>query len=329
MAQAGLRVVAARQPLAAAIQPGGQLPAVAVAGSGHVGQVQERGVRRDTDRAEEHVLDQEWVPAVDLRVLVPVFPQQADQRQVPVVVPLGGPLAWVPYLAGVQAGVRAGLSHRDARQRAVPARGVVRALPRVIGGDQSRCLGIALGGEVAVPAHQPRVKRLDARADLRPLSLRCQLPDPPHRQGMDWRLADTGRLNRERRRRRRAGAVPPFGAGKVRLTRGRPEHDVRHHAGLPLRREQVLELREGPPDVQVRPSDRDEGAVPAPLVRIKVRCRLRPAARVIAVQHGGGLAAQQFGRAGGSAQGESPSSSSPVSGRSPRFRPHISGRTAR
>ena len=100
--------------------------------------------------------------AVDLRVVVPVLLQQADQPQIPVVVPVGGPLRRIAYLTGVQAGVRAGLGHLDALQSAVPARGVVRALPGMVGGDQSRCLGVALRSEVAMPFDQPRVKRMQA-----------------------------------------------------------------------------------------------------------------------------------------------------------------------
>jgi hypothetical protein len=64
-----------RQPRAAAVEPAGQLLAVAGTGPGHVGEVKQRGVRRDEDGAEEHVLDQERVLAVDQSVVVPVFAQ--------------------------------------------------------------------------------------------------------------------------------------------------------------------------------------------------------------------------------------------------------------
>src|SRR5258708_1394333 len=161
--EAGLGVEAARQPLAAAVQPAVQLPAVAVTGPGYAGQVQECGVSRDEDGAEEHVLDQERVLAVNLRVVVPVFLQQADQPEIPVVVPVGGPLRWVSYLAGVQAGVRAGLGHLDAPQRMVPARGVVRALPWARNGDQSPRPSGAPRVEVTIPLDQPRAERLDGR----------------------------------------------------------------------------------------------------------------------------------------------------------------------
>jgi len=93
-----------------------------VAGPGHVGQVKQRGVRRDEDSAEEHVLDQERVVPVDLRVVVAVLPQLFDQPQEPVVVPVGGTLRRVADLTAVQAGIRARLGYRDALESAVPAR---------------------------------------------------------------------------------------------------------------------------------------------------------------------------------------------------------------
>src|SRR6266496_5020932 len=84
----------------------------------------------------------------------------------------------------------------------IPARGVIRTLPWVVDGDQSRCLGVTLRGEVAMPFDQPRVECLQARADLRPPRFRRQLPDPLQRQGMHRRLTDPCRLYRERRRSR-------------------------------------------------------------------------------------------------------------------------------
>ena len=230
--------------------------------------------------------------AVDLRVVVAVLPELFDQPEEPVVVPVGWALC-VRNRAGVQAGVRAWLGHRDALESAVPARGVVRAFPRVIGGDKPGCLGITLGGEVAVPVDHPRVQRLHARADLRSLLPRRQLPDPLQRQGVHRRLADPSRLHRGRGRRRRHGGVPPLRPGKVGVILARAEHEVRHHARRPLRGEQALELGHGPPDVQVRPADRDERAVPAPLVRVQDRRRPRPTARVVGVQHGGCPVAQR------------------------------------
>jgi hypothetical protein len=54
------------------------LLAVAVTGTRHAGQIEQRGVGRDEDGAEEHVLEQERVLEVDPRVVVLVFPQLFD-----------------------------------------------------------------------------------------------------------------------------------------------------------------------------------------------------------------------------------------------------------
>jgi hypothetical protein len=121
-AETGLRVELARQPRPAAVQPAGRVGAIAVAGPAHVGQVEQRGVRRDQDGAEEHVLGLERVVPVDLFVVVLMRAQQLDQPQVPVVVPVRGPLRRVAELTGVEAGVRAWPGRLDARERAVPAR---------------------------------------------------------------------------------------------------------------------------------------------------------------------------------------------------------------
>jgi hypothetical protein len=49
-----------------------------------------------------------------------------------------------------------------------------------------------------------------------------------------------------------------------------------------LRREEMLELAERAPRIDVRESDRDERAIPAPRMRVEARGRLGPAADMVA-----------------------------------------------
>jgi len=56
---------------------------------------------------------------------------------------------------------------------------------------------------------------------------------------------------------------------------------VRHTSVAPLRFEEMLELAERAVGVDPRETDRDERGVPAPLMRIEARCRLRPPADVV------------------------------------------------
>jgi hypothetical protein len=56
---------------------------------------------------------------------------------------------------------------------------------------------------------------------------------------------------------------------------------VWHSAVTPLRLEEVLDLAERPIRIVVCEADRDEGGIPAPLMRVQARCRLRPAADVV------------------------------------------------
>ena len=62
------------------------------------------------------------------------------------------------------------------------------------------------------------------------------------------------------------------------------EHDVRDHPVGPLRREQGVELDDGPLDAQRRQSDRHERRVPAPHVRVQQRRRGGHHAQVVAAQ---------------------------------------------
>jgi hypothetical protein len=61
---------------------------------------------------------------------------------------------------------------------------------------------------------------------------------------------------------------------------------VGHAAVTPLRTEKMLELTERAVGVDPRKADRDERGVPAPLVRIQARSRLRPPADVVPAQNG-------------------------------------------
>src|SRR5664280_603048 len=63
------------------------------------------------------------------------------------------------------------------------------------------------------------------------------------------------------------------------------EDDGRDHARLPLRFEQRFELLACPLGVVPGPTHRDEGRVPAPLVRIESLRRPRVAARPVRIEY--------------------------------------------
>jgi len=66
---------------------------------------------------------------------------------------------------------------------------------------------------------------------------------------------------------------------------------VRHPSVAPLRTEKALALSERAVGVAPREADRDEGGVPAPLMRIQARRRLRPPADVVPGENGARLGA--------------------------------------
>ena len=92
--------------------------------------------------------------------------------------------------------------------------------------------------------------------------------DDPARRNAAWRELAHGRGRPEIRPR-------PIVAGV------RVEHDVRHPPVAPLRAEEMLELTERAVGIAMREADRDEGGVPAPLVRIQARRGFGPAADVV------------------------------------------------
>ena len=205
--------------------------------------------------------------------------QQADQPQVAVVLGLAGTLRRVDE-ADVGARVRRDIADIDPRQRRIPPRCVVGALPGVVDGDEPRPFRVAPFNEVAVPREELRVERArasDERATPIPFDTfgARDREDPPHRDRMHRWLDETARRHFGRRGAHVARAPevrtrPVIGDVRV-------EDDVRDAAVGPLRREEMLELLDRPRRVEMREADRDERAIPAPLVRIQTRRRLGPA----------------------------------------------------
>jgi hypothetical protein len=252
-----------------------------------IGDLRERVIGRGEDRAALHVFDEEGMAAPYSSVVVFGGAQKADKPEVTVVLGFGRALRRIDE-AHVGPRIRRKLADFDPRESRVPPRRVVRALPGVVDGDQTGALGVAALHEVAVPGHELRVQSGGSRLEGAPRVLgnafgACDLEDPPHRDGVHRRLDETA--GRERGRRcAHIARTPEIWAGPV-IRDLRVEHDVRDAAVRPLRLEQVLELLERARRIEMSEPDRDERAVPAPLVRIETRRRLRPAADIVRAQH--------------------------------------------
>ncbi len=223
-------------------------------------------------------------------LVVPRALEQLHQPEITVVLGISRALGAVRHVAKVGAGVGRQVADGDRRQRRVPARGVVgAAFPGVVDRDQTGSLGIAGGRQVAVPGQELRVEVGQEGAGIVGRLARAlrHLPDPPGGDGMDRGLAQPGGLNGELGGSRgEFGAGPVGGVGEIGAGRHRGvEDDVGHHAGCPLGGEQRPQFLGGAADIEVRPTDGDECAVPAPLVGVEPGGGLGPAPEVVSPQH--------------------------------------------
>jgi len=101
-----------------------------------------------------------------------------------------------------------------------------------------------------------------------------------------------------------AAGLPEVGAGEVAAGRhGGVEDDVGQHAVGPLRTEQRLQLGLGALLVVPGPPDRDEGRVPAPLVRVQAARWHRRGAQPVVVEHRPGRGLQLGGLSRGELAG--------------------------
>ena len=135
-----------------------------------------------------------------------------------------------------------------------------------------------------MPRHHARVQRFDARLDCVRAPVAGQALDALQRNRVDRRLDQAAGGHVARGGGARSGAGPPIGARKV-VARLGIEDDVWHASVGPLRIEERLELAQGSVQVNIREADRDEGAVPAPLVWVQSRRWLGPAAKIICGEH--------------------------------------------
>ena len=106
-------------------------------------------------------------------------------------------------------------------------------------------------------------------------SERRRFDDFGHGNGVQWRLADAARGGLVGRVGGQLMARPTVRPREV-TGRRRVEHYVGHHARTPLPGEERIEVVPCPLEVEGGQADRDEGGVPAPLVRVEVRGRLYP-----------------------------------------------------
>src|SRR5215204_148721 len=252
-----------------------------------LGDFQQRLVGRNQDGGEEHVFDEEGVPLVDVGLVVAGPLEELQQPQEAVVLAVGRTVRGVGDVLEVIARIRRHLPDGDPLQYRIPARGVVRAaLPGMVDGHQPRTLGVAGRRQVAVPGEQPAVVAFQESAGAGDTFLVLapgRLPDTPHGNGMDGRLAQAagalalGRVLGER------GGVPALRVGKVAPGwRVGVEHYVWHLARRPLAAKQAIQLVRGATVVYVRQAERDERRVPAPLVRVKGGRRLGPGLQPVA-----------------------------------------------
>src|SRR5258708_37735641 len=136
--------------------------------------------------------------------------------------------------------------------------------------------------EIAVPCNKSGVQF------QQPVShhIATHFGQAPCRDGVDRWLHKSASWRVRRCWRRELLAGPPAWIGKVVLRwRFVVEHNVRHPTVCPLRTEQRFELTYRTQRIDVHQPDGDEGAVPAPLVRVQPRRWFRPTAEVVLAQH--------------------------------------------
>jgi hypothetical protein len=129
-----------------------------------------------------------------------------------------------------------------------------------------------------VPREELWVEPSDAL--VKALGLDGAFEDPPDRDGVHRRLDKATRRKRPWCELARLGRCPELGSRGV-IRNARIEHDVRQPAVAPLRTEEMLDLAKCPVRVVTAEADRDECRIPAPLMRIQARSRLRPAPDVV------------------------------------------------
>ncbi len=109
------------------------------------------------------------------------------------------------------------------------------------------------------------------------------LGDARQSQRVHRRLNETARRAIARSERTRLRAGPPFGTGEIVLRAG-VEDDVRNAPIRPLRLKERFELAQRAVDVVMGEADRNEGAVPTPLVGVQSRRWPCPPAEVVSMQ---------------------------------------------
>src|SRR5438067_6380559 len=144
-----------------------------------------------------------------------------------------------------------------------------------------------------MPGENAWVETTDTINDDGRAAVQRVLEDALERQRMHRRLDQSTRCDVARRDGARRGACPPVRTGEV-VMRQWIEHNVRDPSVAPLRGEQRLELAQCAVEVDTRKTYCNERAVPAPLVWVQTRRRLRPATEIILLQNGQCCAAERL-----------------------------------
>ena len=218
----------------------------------------------------------------DPRRVVPELAKHADQVDVAVVLPVGGPLGRLGDVDVDSLVLRQQLAvERHAFERCIPERRVVHAgFPRMPDLDETAVCSSTLPVQVRMPGGELRQELLEE--DGRPRPVARQAVDLQRSRRVDRGLDDSRGPRRDRRV-RRALRLPEVGAGEV----ASPvrEHDVRQQAVAPLPGEERAKLRLRPLLIPGGVADRDAGCVPAPLVRIETTDGGRRVAEPVRLQH--------------------------------------------
>src|SRR5690606_19865465 len=234
-------------------------------------ETQQRLIGRDQDRAEKDVLHPEGEVLVDLIDAITTLDQPIDDPQEAIVVGLRRTLGWISDVAEIRPLIRRqalGIN-LDRTHGSGPARRVVHAaLPRMDNGDEAGSLRIPRRMEISMPLEE-RPERLGGISNL-PLVLH-RGDGAVHGYGMDRgrhdpagadpRRGSGGGLAGPARRPREVLAVRDAGI----------EADVRQHPVPPLPPERRAHLLDRALRIHMDKPGRDEGAVPAPLVRVEPR----------------------------------------------------------
>jgi hypothetical protein len=288
--QPGRRIARLLQATCSSLDPFPDASPVRLRRSDDAGDPPERDVGGHEQAAGEDVLDHEGMEVSYHRVVVAHVTQPRHEHVEAVVRDVERPLRDVTECPQVGPVDTDGSIGSHGGEGCVPAGSVVHAaLPRVVDRHEPGSLGIPRGQQVGVPRHEPGegVGKEGPGAVGGAVARACgDRPQPFGRDRVDRGLtqpAGPGGAPGRRVVGHLAGPVLrswPVAVGR----RVGVEHDVGDLAVGPLRRQQRSQLAYRTADVEVGPPDRDEGGVPAPLVRIQVRCGDRPVADVVAMQ---------------------------------------------